>query len=93
MSNALCLIKRLPLGRQWKFDQSPHSNSHSGSRLVSLLTAASMLLGSLLGFSAVAVAEEEMVVEEVVVTGTRIKRPGLESSSPIVTIDSQEIDF
>ena len=52
-----------------------------------------MLLASLLGFSAVAVAEEEVIVEEVVVTGKRIKRPGLESSSPIVTIDSQEIDF
>lgn len=51
-----------------------------------------MLLASLLGFSAVAVAEEKVIVEEVVVTGTRIKRPGLESSSPIVTIDSQEID-
>lgn len=90
MSNALRLMLCLPFGRQSKFDQSP---LFSFPRLLSLFAAASMLLGSLLGFSAVAVAEEEMIVEEVVVTGTRIKRPGLESSSPIVTIDSQEIDF
>ena len=93
MSNALRLMLCLPFGRQSKDYQSPLSNSRAGSRLVSLFTAVSMLLGSLLVFSATAVAEEEMIVEEVVVTGTRIKRPGLESSSPIVTIDSQEIDF
>ncbi len=61
MSNALRLVLCLPFGRQWKFDQSP---LFSVPRLLSLFAAASMLLGSLLGFSAVAVAEEEMIVED-----------------------------
>ena len=93
MSNALRFMQCLPFGRQSKLYQSPRSDRHNGSRLMSLFTAVSVILGSLLGFSAVAAAEEEIIVEEVVVTGTRIKRPGLESSSPIVTIDTQEIDF
>ncbi len=91
MSNALRLIKRLPLGRQSKFYQSPHSNSRSGSRLVSLLAAASMLLGSMLGFSAVAVAEEDEVIEEVVVTGSRLTtNPNLAAATPVLTVIGEE---
>lgn len=53
-----------------------------------------VLLGSAFGVTNLAVAQDrEQVIEEVVVTGSRIKRPGLTSSSPIVTIDAAEIEF
>ncbi|MFM1897025.1 MAG: hypothetical protein RLZZ385_2099 [Pseudomonadota bacterium] len=39
-----------------------------------------------------AVAQDD-TVEEVIVTGSRIRRPGLVSASPISSIDSAEIDF
>ena len=39
-----------------------------------------------------AVAQDD-TIEEVIVTGSRIRRPGLVSASPISSIDTQEIDF
>jgi iron complex outermembrane recepter protein len=36
-------------------------------------------------------ASSELVLEEIVVTGTRIQRPGLTSSSPIASIDAAQI--
>ena len=74
MSNALRFMQCLPFGRQSKLYQSPRSDRHNGSRLMSLFTAVSVILGSLLGISAGVVAEENAVIEEVVVTGSRIRR-------------------
>ena len=64
-----------------------------GSRLMSLFTAVSVILGSLLGFSAGVVAEENAVIEEVVVTGSRIARKELISVSPINTLDEEQIEI
>jgi outer membrane receptor protein involved in Fe transport len=47
-------------------------------------------LATVLGYNPVAVAQEE-VIEEVVVTGTRITVPGIESSSPIFSVSNEEI--
>ena len=41
--------------------------------------------------SAPVLAEDEEIVEEVVVTGTRIRAPGIVSSSQISSISSDEI--
>jgi len=38
-------------------------------------------------------AEQEAVVEEIVVTGSRIKRRDFHSASPVVTIDRDDIEF
>jgi outer membrane receptor protein involved in Fe transport len=40
-----------------------------------------------------ALAEDESVVQEVVVTGTRIASPGVTANSPVATISAQEIQF
>lgn len=62
--------------------------------LTTALVSLSVLMGATFGISTFAVAQDsEQVIEEVVVTGSRIKRPGLTSSSPIVTIDAAEIEF
>jgi iron complex outermembrane receptor protein len=64
------------------------------SRVSSVAFSGLVLVGSMLGLINVAYAQSsEVVIEEVVVTGSRIKRPGLTSSSPIVTIDAAEIEF
>ncbi len=47
-------------------------------------------LATVLGYNPVAVAQDE-VIEEVVVTGTRITVPGIESSSPIFSVGDEEI--
>lgn len=39
------------------------------------------------------VSAQDQVLEEVIVTGSRIRRPGLNSSSPIQTIGLEEIEF
>ena len=38
-------------------------------------------------------AQDEQLIEEVIVTGSRIRRPGLESGSPITSIGAEEIEF
>ena len=79
MSNAWCfLMQCLPFGRQSKLYQSPRSDRHNGSRLMSLFTAVSVILGSLLGISAGVVAEENAVIEEVVVTGSSYCTEGID---------------
>ena len=93
MSNALRFMQCLPFGRQSKLYQSPRSDRHNGSRLMSLFTAVSVILGSLLGISAGVVAEENAVIEEVVVTGSRIARKELISVSPINTLDEEQIEI
>ena len=92
MINALRLLQLLPRGRQ--LNSLPNSIALQrritcfGRRTVGFFVSASLLLGSMLGLSAVAVAQEEEIV-----TGSRITHPGLVSSSPIVTIDAEEINF
>ena len=93
MSNALRFMQCLPFGRQSKLYQPLRSDCHNGSRLMSLFTAVSVILGSLLGFSAGVVAEENAVIEEVVVTGSRIARKELISVSPINTLDEEQIEI
>ena len=92
MSNALRFMQCLPFGRQSKFYQPPLNYTSIGSRVLSLFAAVSMLLASLLGFSAVAVAEEEAVIEEVVVTGSRIKRTDFDTGGQLYSLDRVEID-
>lgn len=57
----------------------------------SLAFATATGLGSF-GVAPTALGQEE-VLEEVVVTGSRIRRPGLRSASPITTIGLEEIEF
>ena len=45
------------------------------------------------GISLPVLAEEESLVEEVVVTGSRIRKPGAVSTSPIHSVDLEEISF
>ena len=91
MSNALRFMQCLPFGWQSKFYQPPLNYTSIGSRVLSLFAAVSMLLASLLGFSAVAVAEEEEVIEEVVVTGSRLTtNPNLAAATPVLTVVGEE---
>ena len=39
------------------------------------------------------VSAQDQVLEEVIVTGSRIRRPGIASSSPITTVGLEEIEF
>ncbi len=43
--------------------------------------------------TAPAVYAQDTAVEEVIVTGSRIRRPGLQSASPITTVGLEEIEF
>ena len=63
MSNALRFMQCLPFGKQLTAYQPPTFKSRVGSGLVSLFTAASVILGSLLGFPAVAAADDDDVDE------------------------------
>lgn len=45
------------------------------------------------GISLPLLAEEETLIEEVVVTGSRIRKPGAVSTSPIYSVDIEEISF
>ena len=86
MINALRLLQLLPLGRQLNSLVNPNAPQRRvsllGQRLVGSLLSAGLVLGSLLGFSAVAVAQEE-IIEEVVVTGSRIARLDAELPVPV----------
>lgn len=97
MINALRLLQLLPQGRQ--LNSLPNSIALQrriicfGRRTVGFFVSASLLLGSMLGLSAVAVAQEEEIIEEVVVTGSRIARKELISVSPINTLDENQIEI
>jgi len=54
------------------------------------LLASSMICGAALLATQVQ-AQSTSVVQEVVVTGSRIQTPGIQSASPIVTINSEQI--
>ena len=96
MINALRLLQLLPLGRQLNSLVNPNAPQRRvsllGQRLVGSLLSAGLVLGSLLGLSAVAVAEEdEAVIEEVVVTGSRLTtNPNLASAVPVLTVTGDE---
>lgn len=64
------------------------SKPNRAARTVGALAAAAFALG-LPGVTAF--AADESMMEEVVVTGTRIKVPGVTSSSPIYSVDAEEI--
>ena len=96
MINALRLLQLLPRGRQ--LNSLPNSIALQrritcfGRRTVGFFVSASLLFGSMLGLSVVAVAQEEEIIEEVVVTGSRIIRPNVTSSSPVTVLDAQAFD-
>lgn len=46
-----------------------------------------------LGIGVPVSAQEDQIVEQVIVTGSRIRRPGLNSSSPITTVSTDELTF
>ena len=48
-------------------------------------------LTSAIGLSSIAAAQEATEIEEITVTGTRITVPGIESASPIYSVDENEI--
>ena len=62
---------------------------------LALAVASAMGVGACAGVltSTAAAAEDESVMEEVVVTGSRIKRSNLVSSSPVTQIDNEELLF
>lgn len=60
-------------------------------RLALGVTAGFVVIGS--GPNALAQVEDQEQIEEITVTGTRIKQPGIESSSPIYSVGSDEIDL
>ena len=94
MSNALRVMQCLPFGRQSTFYQPLRSDCHNGSRLMSLFTAGFADFSVAIRFFGRAVAEEEAVedavIEEVVVTGSRIARKELISVSPVLTVIGEE---
>ena len=57
-----------------------------------LLTLVACLFAGLVSASGVVAADEESVIEETVVTGSRIKRSGLETASPISVFTSVDIE-
>lgn len=56
------------------------------------LAVASLATTGMFGNSAPVFAQDDAVLEEVVVTGSRIRRPGLVSSSPIISVGSEQIE-
>lgn len=65
-----------------------NSNNAVRSAVRQAITVGALV--TVLGYNPVAVAQDE-VIEEVVVTGTRIMVPGIESSSPIYSVGDDEI--
>lgn len=55
--------------------------------------ALSAIVAAAAGGPAFAQDESKQVVQEVIVTGTRISLPGVTANSPVVTVSSQEIQF
>lgn len=66
-------------------------------KLTKKASAWSLAFATLTGLAALGtaptVSAQDQVLEEVIVTGSRIRRPGLNSSSPIQTIGLEEIEF
>jgi outer membrane receptor protein involved in Fe transport len=97
MKNAKRLRQLAPNEGQLNSFQTPlraSENSWLWRKTIGVLATTSIFLGTVFGTTSVALAQDsEQAIEEVVVTGSRIKRPGLTSSSPIVTIDAAEIEF
>jgi len=61
-------------------------------------SAWSLAFASATGFASLSVgvpviAQEDQLIEQVIVTGSRIRRPGLNSSSPISTVSTEELTF
>lgn len=67
-----------------------HHNTKGTHRRVGLLKGASMIAAAAM-VSAPALAQDVDEEEAIVVTGTRITVPGVESASPIVTVGAEEI--
>jgi iron complex outermembrane recepter protein len=72
------------------------SVNQSGSVQKSICAAIAVALGTTMlaavPHAVAADASSTAVLEEVTVTGSRIKRPDLESSSPLVTIDAEQLE-
>lgn len=74
----------------------PESGGGTSMRNARLARAVKLALLGTLSVGASATAQEETVpddLEEIVVTGTRITMPGLESTSPVYSIGEQEIEL
>jgi iron complex outermembrane receptor protein len=57
-----------------------------------LLTLIALLFAGLAPANVAVAADEEAAIEEVVVTGSRIKRTGMETASPISVFTSADIE-
>ena len=73
-------LEKLCMKREFDFGKT--------GKLVSLVGAASLALASV---ASPAIAEEEATMEEVIVTGSRIKTDEYTGISPVITIDSEDI--
>lgn len=60
---------------------------------LTMAVSAALGLGTAALMPSVAFAQEDMVIEEVVITGSRIQKANLVSSSPVTQIDAEEIKF
>ncbi|MDZ7644119.1 MAG: hypothetical protein U5K76_07895 [Woeseiaceae bacterium] len=60
-------------------------------RLALGVTAGFVVMGP--GSDAIAQVEDAEAIEEITVTGTRIRQPGIESSSPIYSVGAEEIEL
>ncbi|WP_232059321.1 TonB-dependent receptor domain-containing protein [Kineobactrum salinum] len=58
-----------------------------------MAVSAALGLGAAAVMPSVANAQEELLVEEVIVTGSRIQRANLVSASPVTQVDAQEFKF
>ena len=56
------------------------------------LLASSMLIGVMSAFSATPVLAQDVAVDEIVVTGSRIARPNLDAPTPVTVIDARTIE-
>jgi iron complex outermembrane receptor protein len=60
---------------------------------IALGTASACLFATQGAYAQEASAEEEAAVEKISITGSRIRAPGVESSSPIFSMDAKEIGY
>ena len=97
MKNAKRLRQLAPNEGQLNSFQTPlraSENSWLWRKIIGVLATTSILLGTVFGTTSVALAQDsEQVIEEVVVTGSRIARKELISVSPINTLDEQQIEI
>ena len=65
-------------------------NSWLSRKTIGVLATTSILLGTVFGATSVALAQDsERAIEEVVVTGSRISRPNVTSSSPVTVLEAR----